>query len=426
MDNISTKLKEELNKLVEIAKLKQYKLNFSTVLNVLIEQKFDLEKLDEIYSFFNKNNIDIASDDVEEENEEINSITELRNNIKPFDQTKIDITMKTLTLDLILKRLLNSEINLNTEFQRKKGLWDDGKKSRLIESLLLKIPLPAFYFDGTNNDSWLVIDGLQRLTALNEFFINKKLKLKELEFYHDFEDCTIDQLPRSFVRRMEETQIIAYVVNPGTPINVKYNIFKRINTGGLELVPQEIRHALYQGQATKLLEELSHNRNFLEATAYSIKSERMLDREFVLRFIAFSINGIEQYKGFMDDFLNDTMQKINTFSYDEISRIKYDFDRAMRNAYEIFGGYTFRKITVSYRRSPINKALFETWSVLLSKLNDRQIIKLLQNKSSLMLLFRDMCTNDYEFISDLGSGKAISVRRRFEKINKLIEGVLND
>ncbi len=152
--------------------------------------------------------------------------------------------------------------------------------------------MPAFYFDGSDNSKWIVIDGLQRLTALKEFFVNKTLKLSGLEFLTDLNGAGVDDMPRSYIRRMNETQVITYIINPGAPVNLKYNIFKRINTGGLELEPQEIRLALYQGFATEYLKTLANEKIFKEATGYSVKTDRMLDREICFQTYA----GFQQKK----------------------------------------------------------------------------------------------------------------------------------
>ena len=130
---------------------------------------------------------------------------------KPFNPSKIDITTKHLTIDLLIKRLKADpiEIDLAPAFQRKGDLWDDQKQSQLIESLLIKFPLPAFYFDGSDNNKWLVVDGLQRLSSLRNFVILKKLKLQGLEFLNKLEGDGFDDLPRNLQRQIEEAQITA-------------------------------------------------------------------------------------------------------------------------------------------------------------------------------------------------------------------------
>ena len=106
---------------------------------------------------------------------------------KPFNPTLINIITKQMSLDTLIKRMKEGEVNLAPDFQRAE-VWKPTAKSRLIESLLIRIPLPAFYMDATNEDNWLVVDGLQRLSTLRDFVINKTMKLQDLEFLTQFRD----------------------------------------------------------------------------------------------------------------------------------------------------------------------------------------------------------------------------------------------
>ncbi|MCI9137664.1 MAG: DUF262 domain-containing protein, partial [Lachnospiraceae bacterium] len=232
---LSEKQVTELEKIIDIAKEKENKINSMLFYNLIVAMpgKDNIEdKIYEMQEYLTSRGVEIVFDGVETEEETGSPID---SSIKPFNPSTIDIIMKPITLDSIVKRIENEEINMETEFQRKSGLWSEMKKSQLIESLLLKIPLPAFYFDESREDSWLIIDGLQRLTALKEFMVDKSLKLEGLEFFLDLNGCGFDDLPRVFTRRLEETSLVSFNIRAGTPENVKFNIFKRINTGSLEL-----------------------------------------------------------------------------------------------------------------------------------------------------------------------------------------------
>jgi len=360
---------------------------------------------------------------------------------QPFDPELIRVETRPMTIDLLLQRIKYEELDLAPDFQRKGGIWNDRTKSRLIESLLIKIPLPAFYMDATNEDKWIVIDGLQRLTTLKRFVINKDvnhksdehkpLRLSDLEFLTKLNNKIFDELPRNLQRRITETQVTVYLIEKGTPREVKFNIFKRINTGGLPLSLQEIRHVLNQGKSTNFLEKLSKLDEFKKATSGSVSSQRMADREFVLRFLAFVINPYTEYKATeFDSFLSDIMAKINDMDEQRLNELELKFSHAMNAAYNIFDKDAFRKrYKHDASRSPLNKALFESWSVNLSKLSDEQINILIERKEKLKESFIQLMNDREEeprFDSAVsqGTGDIRKVKRRFSAIEKLIQEVL--
>ncbi len=360
---------------------------------------------------------------LKENDVEIEDISSDSNIESPFDPKKIDVTTKQMILEVIFRRLRNNEIDMETFFQREM-LWDKTKQSRLIESILIRLPLPAFYFDGSNDDKWLIVDGLQRLTTFKNYIIDKNLKLQDLEYLQQFDNYSFDELPRELQRRIEEHVITVYIINPGTPEEVKFNLFRRINTGGLTLTAQEIRYALNQGIPSDFLSELAELDEFKR---YKIRCKRMLDKEFVTRFIAFFIQRGEEYKPDLDTFLNASMSKLKETTVQERSQIKADFRKSLRAAWEIFGNDAFRKrYKIDDKKKPLNKALFEIWTVGLAKLSDDKIKFLIKNKKSLNQEFINLLNNDKAFETAIttGTGAKRSVKKRFESVTELILKVL--
>jgi Mrr N-terminal domain/Protein of unknown function DUF262 len=351
----------------------------------------------------------------------------------PYEASKTHIVTKPMSVEQLAKRLRYGEI-VAPEFQRKADLWNDEKKSRLIESMLIRIPLPVFYFDATDEARWLVVDGLQRLSTIRHFMVEAdprvRLRLKGLEYLVQHEGRTFDELPRDLQRRIEETQIFAHLIQPGTPAEVKYNIFKRINTGGLVLTAQEIRHALYQKDngAPQLLNQLAESPEFIEATDGAIERERMLDREFVLRFVSFSLTPYGRYEANMETFLNRHMQRLNDDgegpARDDLRR---RFRQAMAAAQQVFGKDAFRKLVPGERRKPINKALFEAWSVALGNLDGRSLERLLKRKDVAKRAFVAVLAEDSEFEAAItqGTGEVKRVRKRFSTIEDILRRTLS-
>lgn len=359
---------------------------------------------------------------------EVEDTSSEENITEPFDPALIRVDTRPMTIDLLRLRIEYQELDLAPGFQRKGGIWKDDAQSRLIESMLIRIPLPAFYMDATNDERWLVVDGLQRLTTLKRFMIVKDLRLSGLEFLTSLNGKTYDELPRNYQRRIAETQVTVYLIEKGTPDEVKFNIFKRINTGGLPLSAQEIRHALNQGEATKLLAQLAESIVFKSAVDNGIRDDRMADRECVLRYLAFTIAPYTTFTKDFDSFLNKAMADINKMSDEEREHLRRQFERTMVIAWDIFGTDAFRKrYSERASRQPINKPLFESWSVNLSQLSDAQVQILKERKELLRKNFIALMNNpDRKFNEaiSLATGDPKKVRLRFEVIEQLIKDVL--
>jgi Protein of unknown function DUF262 len=351
---------------------------------------------------------DGAIDDLNSSLEEENGDEAYETDKLIYDPDKINIFTREPTIEQLLRRINEEALDLAPDFQRHANIWKDDAKSRLIESILIRIPLPAFYIDATNEDKWLVVDGLQRLSALKQFMSDKQLKLCGLEYLLNLEGKNYDEIGRRYQRRIEETQVTVYLIEKGTPPEVKYNIFKRINTGGLPMSPQEIRHALNPGKATKFLARLAKSNEFEQVTNLSdSRKMRMEDREFILGFLAFKLTSYKNYQSETRDlFLTKALSK------------------PMVAAWEIFAKNAFRKVSQNQKKKfPINKALFEAWSVNLSLLSDEQLDILKQRKEQLIEIFRKYVDSDRDFLISI-SQAAEKIEYRFTIIEKIIQEVL--
>jgi hypothetical protein len=373
----------------------------------------------------------------------------------PFDPKHISIDKKPMTMDAIIRRLKQGTIILRPDFQREE-VWTKENKSRLIESLLLNIPITMFYVSADADGNYTVVDGLQRLSAIRDFVLKEKfkpsdtrnlgngMKLVGLEFLRKFEGLTFNELPVNMQNRINETEFTFTVINPGTPEEVKRNIFKRINTGGQALKAQEIRNALYAGKSTETLKKLTELPIFKRATSKSVRHCRMDDYEVVLRGMSFLIRDAEAYpkNGNMDKFLSDTMVILNSYPNfddreikrliategldlqsihtDRIEAIEDIFHMAMSRASKLFKKHAFRKSHIgSRKKAPINRALFEVWCSVLGLLDQEKFEKLL--KSNFEIEYNELLDN-HKFIIYISrdSWKYSSVQRRYEIINELI------
>jgi hypothetical protein len=303
----------------------------------------------------------------------------------PYDPEFIRVDTKPFNISLVYDMIKDGDINLSPDFQRQFVWTDVGARSRLIESIMLRIPLPVFYLAQDYEGRLQVVDGLQRLTVIEQFLDNK-LRLRELEylkdeegkvFRHDDPSRCIDQRYR---KRIMQTQIMMNIIDAQTPVDVKFDIFKRINQGGRPLNAQEIRNCMSLPETRHLLHSLSRSPDFLEATCSSVGTVRMQDQEIALRFAAFRLAELEYqspYAGNMERFLDQTIETLNR-NPGSFDRLVPAFERGMRNSAHLFGAFAFRKcsphdLLPGARRRLMNNSLFTTWSVVLAERDEKEV-----------------------------------------------------
>lgn len=377
----------------------------------------------------NLDTIDEPDEDIDNESVEDDGESGIA---KPYDPTKIRVDPKSFSLRNILDMIDDGDLDLAPDFQRMR-VWTPEQKSLLIESILLRIPLPAFYFSSNKEGVMQVVDGVQRLSTIYEFVRNKSFPLLHLEYldqklggssFSDMEGTV-------WSKRINNTQIIVNVIDPQTPTRVKFDIFKRINTGGTPLKAQEIRHCMSGKRSRDLLKRLTGLKTFNEATGGRLSGHiRMADRELVLRWVAFTIlNDLGEYGGdeiaTLEDLLNVTTDRIDADESIDLSVLINQFDHAMTLAHELFGNHTFRKWMLGENhRYPLNKALFETISVPLGRIGISKIS--VNQKKQIQEKFRTLCTEDTSFIASIsaGTGDSKKVRYRFKKVNEILQSVL--
>lgn len=360
---------------------------------------------------------------------------------KPYNPDEIRVEPKNFSLRQIYDMINDGDLDLSPDFQRN-VVWDQYRKSRLIESILLRIPLPMFYFSQDDEGKLYVVDGLQRLTAIKEFMDNK-LELHNLEYLSNSCDGKTynkkeNGIEDKYYRWFNLTQIMANVIDPRSPAKVKYDIFRRINTGGRPLNSQELRNSLSRNDLRKALRQMVALPSFKKATGGSIKDVRMDAQEISLRFLYFrwlykkepkEMKNIDKYSGDMDSDLDDFVDLLHQMKNFDFGSYVLDFDISMKNAYYLFGKHAFRKVEAdsdeSSARSVINKALFVSWSVLLadyptayvkSKLKQYALVKKVGNEI-------DNDRNYFYYLSYGTNGKG-NILYAFKKANAILKEVL--
>ena len=345
---------------------------------------------------------------------------------EPWDPEKIRVHTKHYSLRQVVDMITDLDIDLAPDFQRQ-FVWKPRQRSGLIESLLLGIPLPSFYFNEDGAGRLQVVDGVQRLTTIYNYVTDPTVKLGDVTYLHELQGQGFDDLTPLFRRRLRSAQFVAHVIDPQTPYRVKFDIFRRINTGGTPLSAQEIRHCMSKTRSRQFLKELVSDPSFGTATGGALKGHpRMADREVALRLVAFRLFTSDEYAqhASFDEFLGFVTERLDDPASENLGQLRTEFVRGMTNGYAVFGEHAFRKWPrEASRKSPINRALFESWGSVLADYDETAV---LNGAEDLAHRARGMMTHDFDFINSIssGTGDVRNVRTRLGKVREAAAEVL--
>ena len=332
------------------------------------------------------------------------------------------IRSESRTIHDVLRRITQEQFIMDPDFQRD-FIWTPDKQSKLIESVLMRIPLPVFYVAENEDGRMVVVDGLQRLSTFRNF-VNDGLHLR-LPDRPDLNGKQFTDLESKFKNRIEDCNLTLYVIDSKAPERARLDIFDRVNSG-VPLSRQQMRNCLYVGQATRFLKVEADRPLFKEATGGSLNWEQMRDREFVNRFCGFQLLSLKDYRGDMDLFLSETLKRMNALEPEELDVLSAQLRSGLTNNRNLFGRYAFRKHTSDQegRRGLINASLWDVMSTGLAPYYEDSV-----NECKPFLLpafYRLLEDTDFNDAITLGTNQANRVRRRFEMANQMFREVFGD
>ncbi len=337
----------------------------------------------------------------------------------PLDE--ICIRHESRTVDEVMRRIDSGQYIVHTDFQRD-FVWSIEKQSKLIESAVMRIPLPVFYFAQNKDGYHVVVDGLQRLNTLCTF-VADKMRL-DLPSREELDKKLCSELLPVHRNRIYDCNLEVYIIDHKVPERARLDIFERVN-GGEQLTRQQMRNSLYNGRATNFLRNEAQSKEFQEATCGSLSQRTMRDRELINRFCAFHVLGPDEYRGDMDIFLADSLRVMNVGDDEFEEKLRAHFRRGLRNNIQLFGKHAFRRNKYGQEKhSMINVALWDVMSTELSKREEYEIVaKQEQLRSEIGTL---LMNEDFRDAISKNPGAKKQVKKRFEMARSAVSGVLND
>lgn len=345
---------------------------------------------------------------------------------EPYSPDDVRISQKMYSVYQVYHWMENEVLFLSPEFQRNR-VWGIERMSLLIESLMLQIPIPSFYFQEDYEGNKQVIDGLQRLSTIYSY-MKDEFSLKGLQYLSHYNGTYYSELPRKYKTRIEETQLAVNVLDSKCSDLVKFDVFRRVNTGGIPLNSQEIRNIMATEETRKLLRKMSESNEFQKATRKRIKDLRMDAQELCLRFITFYLRYDPLTKKLnnlmtLTKMLDQTILELNAMKREELDRFADLFKTSMERCYALLGETAFSKEGLNHI---INKPLFVSWSVVLASFPvEKEILNKVQSEA-VMIQHKYFEMNRYFNAITSSTATKTNMELQFEGVNRILKELFYD
>lgn len=330
----------------------------------------------------------------------------------PSNQRRVLTEARDESIEQLVGRIRKGRLELQPEFQRG-FVWSSAKASALIESILMKIPLPVIYVAQLENGVWEVVDGQQRLTAIQSYVEGrfpdgKQFRLGHLSVMNHLRGKTFKDLPSADQASIEDYLLRVIMIQKEASADLKYEVFERLNSGAEKLNDMELRNCIYRGPYNDMLQDLTHNDTLLRIRGEKTPDARMKDRQLILRFFAMWRKTHLRFRSPMKQFMNHEMQENRFASVEQVSEMKAVFANAIQCSWDVFGCRAFRRYSPGDDKNPdgqwdsgdkINIALWDTIMYVFTHFERRQV---LAAADAVREEFLDVLSHDDRFVDYIG------------------------
>ena len=340
----------------------------------------------------------------------------------PYDIPAKDRKLVTHPYDFIVRSLddqiKDGTLILADKYQRRQ-VWKNVTCSRLIESLLINVPIPVCYFAELDTGQYSVIDGQQRLSAIHRY-LNNEYPLSGLKVKHELNRQRFYQLSQEDKRLILSRTIRCIVILMESHPDIRFDVFERLNTSSSQLSTQEIRNCIYCGELNDLIRRLSEHPDFLLVRDVKEPDLRMKDNEMILRFFAF-YEELPQYCGNLKKFLDGYQKAGMEKDIKDINKLESLFIKVINDVKMVFGKNAFRKYDSqrhTWERS-VNRAIYDSIMICFANANSEEIIS---KREIIIDGLRDLCESNQAFIAATASATKdrVNVKNRIVQFRKMM------